>query len=192
MAPINIGIAGYMGAGKSMCAEYLSQKGCTVINADMIAKDIMNNNNTIRENLAETFGNDIFHENSILFDKLSKIAFDSLNNMLKLNRIVHPHVIAQLQSKIAESRDQACIVDAALISYWHIENWFDKLLWIHASKETRFKRLTQKSSITPNELIKRIEIQGNLFSEPMEKRWIIISNETSKEKFESLIDKYKP
>lgn len=188
MAPIKIGVAGYMGSGKSTCAGYLSQRGGTVIDADSFAKDVMNSSPTIKKNLSESFGNGVVSEGGILFNVLGKAVFNSLQNLKKLNSIVHPPLLKRLHSKITEYDNKLCILDAALIPYWNIEEWFDTLYWIQASEVTRLKRLTGKTTITPDELKKRLTLQEELFNEPSGGKWITISNEGTISEFKEIID----
>ena len=75
MAPIKIGVAGYMGSGKSRCAEYLSRRGGSIIDADSLAKGMMNSSPAIKKSLSESFGNDVVVEDRILFDVLGGVVF---------------------------------------------------------------------------------------------------------------------
>lgn len=189
MVPIKIGVAGYMGCGKSTCARYLSRNSGTIIDVDSFAKDMMNSNTKIKKKLAESFGNNVLCENRILFDVLGEIVFSSLQNLRTLNTIVHPPLLERLQSKITEYDNKLCIVDAALISYLKIEEWFDILFWIETSEEIQFRRLTGKTAVTSEELKKRIKLQRELFIEPREGKWLTISNDGTLSEFKEAIER---
>jgi dephospho-CoA kinase len=90
MAPHRIGVAGYMGSGKSTCAAYLSRESGSVIDADSLAKDMMNSSPAIKKRLSESFGNGVVVESRIQFDFLGGVVFSSLQNLKELNSIVHP------------------------------------------------------------------------------------------------------
>ena len=75
MALTRIGVAGYMGSGKSTCAKYLSRGGGAVIDADSFAKDMMSSSPTIKKSLSESFGNGVVLEGRILFDVLGGVVF---------------------------------------------------------------------------------------------------------------------
>lgn len=187
MARINIGIAGYMGSGKSTCVTYLSQGEGVVVDADAIAKEMMNSDAEIKSKLVEHFGIGILSDETINYTVLGNIAFSSLENLTRLNAIVHPQLLKRLQSIITNIKAPLVICDAALIPYWRIEEWFDVLLWIHASREIRFERLLQKGGISSEDLKSRIVFQEALFSTPTAARWISISNEGTREEFEKEI-----
>jgi dephospho-CoA kinase len=182
---IRIGIAGYMGAGKSTCIKMLSNLNVVVIDADQEAKYLMCSDQRIKDALLLEFGESIYEQNSINFIKLGNIAFDSLENINRLNRIVHPPLIKELLLKMQNiCKDCDCelvILDAALISLWKIDSWFDKLIWVQSSRESRLNRLLQKykGKTNKDELIRRMNLQEQLFSPPAADKWIIVENDRS-------------
>lgn len=186
---LKIGIAGYMGSGKSTFSDYFSSKGATVFDADRIAKEFMNKSPEIKILLAKEFGDSILSKNKIQFNVLGKICFASESNLLLLNGIVHKPLIKYLHKLLRISREKICVLDAALIPLWQVENWFDILYWIQAPEAVRLKRLSQKVTLPISELKKRMELQEALFKEPSEKQWNIISNENSINAFLEVIHK---
>jgi dephospho-CoA kinase len=182
MAIIRIGIAGYMGAGKSTCIQLLLKENTLLIDADAQAKWLMQNDQIIKNAIFMRFGNDIKENNNIDFQKLGKIAFSSLDKLQKLNEIIHPPLIAHLNALIFNGNFQPklekIILDAALIPLWHVENWFDYLLWIESPREIRMNRLVNKymGKIKIDELKQRIMLQERLFIPPDTDKWITIRN----------------
>lgn len=188
MAPVKIGVAGYMGSGKSTCAGFLSGRGGTVIDADSFAKNMMNSSAAIKKSLSENFGKEVVSGDRIEFSVLGEIVFRSLENLVRLNSIVHPPLLEQLHREITECDRKLCILDAALIPYWHIEEWFDRVYWIQASEDIRLKRLIDKTSLSPEKLKKRLRLQKDLFNEPSGSMWITISNEGTAREIKEIID----
>lgn len=189
MAIIKIGVAGYMGSGKSTCAEHLIEGGGIVIDADSIAKDVMDSSPKIKKSLLENFGSGVVSKDRIVFDVLGEGVFRSMQNLRNLNSIVHPLLLKELHSKFKDCGNRLCILDAALIPYWKIEDWFDKVYWIKASEAIRFQRIVEKYSITSEELNKRIKLQRELFPEPYGEEWVTIPNEGTVSEFKEIIDK---
>jgi dephospho-CoA kinase len=95
-----------------------------------------------------------------------------------------------LHGTISGCDNRLCILDAALIPYWKIEGWFDNVYWIEASEEIRFKRIAEGSSITSEELRKRIDLQRELFAEPAGGGWITIPNEGTTSEFKKIINTF--
>jgi dephospho-CoA kinase len=175
-----IGIAGYMGAGKSTCAGLLAcaTTRVRVIDADREAKLMMNGDESIRRQLAAAFGASVIHENSIGFGQLGKAAFASVRAMRMLNSIVHPALVKRLHDLVFAGPDP-CILDAALIPMWGIASWFDLCLWVTADPVLRRERLMAKSGLMPEQITMRMSVQETLVRVPDGQPWTIVGNEGS-------------
>lgn len=184
-----IGIAGYMGSGKTICSKIISEKyGFKLIDADLEAKKFMNEDKNIISKLVDAFGNEIIDKNKLCFKKLGQIVFNNLQSLRLLNSIVHPPLIEILKTKIFDKNNSKVILDASLIPLWQIEDWFNLRLWIKADVETRIKRILAKGSeLVESEIRKRVIAQMELFKEPPEKMWTYLTNEGSLEEFENKI-----
>ncbi len=185
---IRIGVAGFMGSGKTTCSLHLARKGGVVIDADATAKRLMLEDESIRSRLVEDFGPEVILEDSVCFGVLGKKAFRSAESIRCLNRIVHPPLLERLRRLVGKSEARITVLDAALIPFWSIEDWFDILLWIDASHETRFERLRQKLTLSAGEIERRMCVQENLFSPPRGDRWRIVRNESEKEAFRRIAE----
>jgi len=185
-----IGIAGYMGSGKSTCIEMLLKNATAVFDADILAKEFMCNDLSIMEKMISEFGADIYQNKMIDFKILGKIVFNDCVKLRKLNKIVHPPFVEYLRmlidKKVQEHGDQVILLDAALIPLWKIESWFDHLIWVDASNEVRLMRLSEKyrGTIKIDELNRRINEQQCLFGKSDSYKWNTIQNNLS-------IDEYK-
>ena len=91
-----IGLTGQTGAGKSAVADYLSQRGFAVLNADKMVADVYRESPVCLKAVAACFGGDILRDDGSL-DRplLAKRAFSSPENTALLGKIVHPFVIAE-------------------------------------------------------------------------------------------------
>jgi dephospho-CoA kinase len=183
-----IGIAGYMGSGKTTAAKYFSHTGAVVIDADTVAKELMNTTAAIQDNISKTFGKEAVSDGKVVFPYLRSKAYQSSANMLKLNKIVHPALLEKLEEKICRAPDKnRLVLDAALISYWKIEEWFDVLYWIESSFEIRKHRLTLKLGLTAQEVTERMTLQEQMVQKPQGAMWKVIRNDGSVEQFEKTL-----
>ncbi len=177
-----VGIAGYMGAGKSSCVQYFNTDDTVIINADDEAKALMQNDKKILDALIEHFGDTIGSEKGIDSKSLGKIVFNSFPELLYLNSVVHPPLINHLKKLLFEkkfdSKITRVILDAAIIPVWNIDSWFDLHIWVDTPREIRFRRLIEKyqGKISGDDLKKRMDFQEKLFSPPDEKVWSYIDN----------------
>jgi dephospho-CoA kinase len=174
-----IGIAGYMGSGKStFCAILGEMGGYKVINGDAEAKKIMMGHLQIQERLISTFGSEIIENRALSFSKLGTIVFNSMEKLLQLNTIVHPILLDSLRNMIFNSLENSIVVDAALLPIWNIDDWFDERIWINASSAIRLERILAKGILTDKETIRqRIQMQETLFAAPSRRSWKYIANE---------------
>jgi dephospho-CoA kinase len=182
VAKNRIGIAGYMGAGKSTCAGLLAgllaggKTPVRVIDADLEAKLMMNGDESIKRRLAAAFGASVVDENSIVFDALGKAAFASVKAMRMLNSIVHPALVGRLHS-LVNACQGPCILDAALIPMWGIDSWFDLCLWVTAAPSVRKQRIMTKTGLAPEQIALRMSVQETLVRVPDGPPWTMVGNE---------------
>ena len=125
-----IGVAGYMGAGKSTISRLIAGRGITLIDADNEAKIVMQRDSAIRKQLILTFGNDVVANDTVRSDLLGERAFRSAEDLAALNAIVHPAIVAHLEKLIDNCDTGKCILDAALIPMWNVSNRFDFCIWV--------------------------------------------------------------
>lgn len=182
-----IGIAGYMGAGKSTCAALCAEAfGMRVIDADAEAKLLMENDPRIREELTHVFGPSVETNGALNFGALGTAAFASADDMRKLGSIVHPPLLRRLRDLVF-SWPGPSILDAALIGQWRIEEWFDTCLWVWAPSIIRGGCLQEKTGLSPEQIRKRMEVQEALVAEPSDKPWTIIANDGTLDELKSHI-----
>lgn len=157
---IKVAITGNIGAGKTTFANLLIEKGFLVINADSLAKDLMNSNVQLKKSLVKNFGDDIY-KNSILDSKLlSQRVFFSEEKTKLLNRIVHPVVIKEIENIFSKNQNQKFIfVEAALIFEAKMEKMFDYVIVIAADEELRIKRGMENLKISEDEIRVRMKAQ---------------------------------
>ena len=185
-----IGIAGYMGSGKSACAKRCAEAtGMRIINADAEAKLLMENDSRIRDELTRVFGPSIDKSGHLDVAALGAAAFASPPDMQRLNAIVHPRLLLRLHDCVF-SRPGPSILDAALIPLWRIEDWFDCCLWVDAPPELRRSRLVSKTGMTEAHLRQRMLVQEALMAKPSGAQWITIANDGTFEELKSRVDRF--
>jgi dephospho-CoA kinase len=182
MAPLRVGIAGYMGAGKSTCCRFLAGNGIVIIDGDREAKTVMQQSVAIKQHLKDAFGEDIIQNGSINFEKLGAVAFSSAENLCRLNGFVHPVLREWLRERLSTAAGSLVIVDAALLPQWDIDSWFDVRFWIEARPETRRRRLASKKLFPDKKTLQqRMALQEHLMPRPSQKSWIFLENEDNSE-----------
>ena len=174
-----VAIAGYMGAGKSTCAQLLASPNARIIDADREAKLLMDSDESIKRRLAAAFDVSVIDGNSVEFERLGKAAFASVRTMRILNGIVHPSLVTRLEGLLSLEAGP-CILDAALIPMWGIESWFDRCLWVTAPRSLRRARTKAKTGMPLGQINLRMKVQEALFGPPAAAAgplWTIVEND---------------
>lgn len=119
-----IGVTGSIGSGKSTVARMFASWGAVVVSGDEVGHWVVDHSPTIRRRLARDFGADIFEDGHTDRRLLAQRAFMSEASVLKLNAIVHPELIRELNRRVETARSQtktpprAVVIDAALLVEW--------------------------------------------------------------------------
>ena len=157
-----IGLTGGMGSGKSTVADCLRSNGTPVIDADVIAHKIMNEESTF-DKIHEIFGKNVFDKDGSLNKvKFSSVLFTNTVKRKKLNEFVHPKVWDEMMNeteKYVTEGSKVIFLDVPLLieSGWHTrvnETWLVK-----ADYNERIERLRLRTNLSTEEIKKRIEIQ---------------------------------
>ena len=159
---IVIGLTGQTGAGKSTVAKMLCEYGCVHIDADILAKTVIQSSETVLNSLKNEFGADIFKNGSLDRKALAKKAFSSVANTEKLNSLTHPAVTKAIE-KIIESQKQKGVKAVIIDAIGLIESGEDKLcdftIAVVAPRDVRFDRITKRDNISSKQANERIDAQ---------------------------------
>lgn len=141
-----LGLSGGIGSGKSTVAKILAEFGAVVIDADAIAKEVLEPGQIGFENVVHSFGDTVLDSSgNIDRKKLAELVFQNPVQLSKLEAIVHPAVISRV-AEIRESLPEAAIVvyDTPLLVEKHMQDQFDKVLIVFADLDTRKERLISR------------------------------------------------
>ena len=139
---IKVGITGGIGSGKSVFSAALKEKGFSVILADDIAKEILQNDPLVKELIIKEFGKEAFPNNNLDRKYLAEKVFPNPGNVEIINSIIHPPTIQKIESlmKLELLKQNIVFVEAALIYESALEDLFDLIVLITADEETKKKR----------------------------------------------------
>jgi len=173
-----IGIAGYMGSGKTTFSTLLAKRtGYQLVSGDLEAKRVMVGNPVVSTSLATAFGSEIFLNGELSFSKLGSIVFENSEKLHILNRIVHPLLLDSLRNMIFTHSSKKLIIDAALLPMWGIEDWFDDRVWIDAPGAIRAARILRKGQVIDPAVVRaRMLLQEQLLLPPLKANWTYIQN----------------
>ena len=161
MADMVIGLTGPTGAGKSTAASIFVKLGCVAVDADIIARDTVNNNDCLKK-LKTAFGADIAGIGGLDRKKLAKIAFSSAENTEKLNAITHPAIMEESRRQINAAKNsnaRAVIFDAPLLFESGADMLCDTTVAVIAPIASRLKRIMARDNISEELAKARMDAQ---------------------------------
>jgi len=181
-----IGITGQIGSGKTTVAKIFASFGAAVIDADHIGRQVVDRSAQLRKRLASQFGGEILTASGRLSrKKLARLAFADEAAKQRLNRLVHPFLLKELRRQMKElaKRHDVVVIDAALLLDWELDRPMDVVLVIHASQETRLKRLAARG-ISKEDALARQRAQVP-FSEYRKRADYVVLNNSTVEKLQA-------
>ena len=141
-----VGLSGGIGSGKSTVAKILADLGAIVIDADGIAREVLEPGQVGYEKTILVFGDSVLSDSGgIDRKKLAELVFKNPEQLAKLEAIIHPAVIGRV-AQIRESLPETSIVvyDTPLMFEKQLQGQFDKVLIVTADIELRRSRLLDR------------------------------------------------
>ena len=154
---LKVAITGNIASGKTAVQKILETNGFTVLDSDIAAHRLLDDNSAV----IEAFKNfDILDNGKISRDKLGKIVFNNENLLQKLNGIIHPQVRAKIEKFFEENKDKNIVfVSIPLLFECGMENMFDKIILVKTPDNIRLERLIKRNGYTKDYALKRIACQ---------------------------------
>ena len=158
-----IGLTGLTGAGKSTVAQKLMAYGCYHIDADKVARDVINKDENVKNKLKKRFGCDVVNgDGTINRPVLASRTFADEQSTSDLNLITHPAVTKEIQSiikDISEVGYRGIIIDAIALFESGEDALCDFTVAVVAPKEIRLERVMKRDNITEEKALERINAQ---------------------------------
>ena len=160
---MKIGITGGIGSGKSHVSKIIEDAGYKVFNADIIAKIIMLEDESVKELIIRAFGNESYNGDKLNTKYVSEKAFSSVENINKLNSIVHPPMVYKINELMNAELENSKIVfvEAALIYEAEVDEIITHVLLVTADEEKRIERVMQRKigRLSKSEVLERMKFQ---------------------------------
>lgn len=157
---VTFALTGGSGAGKSTAAEIFCELGVYVIDADKIAKQVVEKGKPCLEELCAEFGNGIVrHDGELDRKKLGSIVFTDENKLKSLNAIVHKYIKEVILSELSGLDCELAAIDGAVIIGSEIEKLCAFTVSVLAGRETRIGRIIERDGLSEAEAQNRLNSQ---------------------------------
>ena len=153
-----IGLTGGIGSGKSSILNLFKKKNISCFNTDFIAKKLMDNE--LKEKIKTLFGTDIYKRGGLNRKKISKIVFNDIEKLNKLNSIVHPAVRKNFRDFVkSNKKDKFIVYETALLFETNFNKECDIIILVIAPLKKRIKRIIKRDGLLKSEITRRINHQ---------------------------------
>lgn len=140
-----IALTGGIGCGKSLAAQYFSELGALVIDADQLARAAIERGSQGFDEAVSIFGDSILNNGEIDRRALGEIIFKDADAKKKLEGIIHPFVRQQFEEAVSSIKsDETLIYEIPLLVETGAQDRFDLVITVESTLENRILRLRQR------------------------------------------------
>lgn len=157
-----LGLTGGIGSGKSMVAQMFAQLGAVVIDADQLAREVVEPGQPALQEIVATFGPDVLRADGHLDrPKLADIIFANSAERAKLDAITHPRIRARMDEEITARRSApgVLIADIPLLYENKRTKSVEKVIVVWVDPQTQLRRIRQRNGLSDEAARQRIAAQ---------------------------------
>ena len=184
------GLTGGIASGKSTVSAFLKDAGAIIVDADKIAREVVQKGLPAWLEIVNTFGQSILlpdgEINRIL---LGDIIFNDPAQKQVLNQIVHPCVFAETATRLTEIEikklNAVVILDVPLLIESGMDTGLSDVIVVHVPEPVQIQRLMTRDALTQEQALVRIRSQLSI-EEKKKRATIVIDNSNSRENTRSI------
>ena len=196
MTMLLIGLTGGIASGKTTVSNMFVKLGAHLIDADVIARDVVKPDKPAWKEIVSAFGESVLDDKKeIIREKLAAAIFNSPEKRKQLEAITHPKIIEEENQLINEIRKNnkpgIIILDAALLIEAGHHNRVDKLIVVYLNKNTQIKRLRKRDSLSFADAKKRLDSQMSLNEKVNLANYVIDNGKSTDESEKQVSQIYK-
>jgi dephospho-CoA kinase len=176
-----VGLTGGIASGKTTVSHILQEEGAYLIDADRIARDLVQPGTPAWTELVRVFGREILEKDeSVNRKKLASIVFSDPEERRRLEEILHPRIDREIGRRLEEiakeDPEAVVVVDAALLVETGAYRKMDQLIVVTATEDQQIERLEKRTGMVPQEARRVLSSQTGL-TDKVEVADFIIRNE---------------
>jgi dephospho-CoA kinase len=180
-----VGLTGGVASGKSVVSQVLKEEGAYIIDADQIARELVQPRTPTWKELIKVFGNEILQKDgSIHRKKLADEVFSDPEQRDQLNRILHPRIKKEIGRRVKaigqKDPEAIVVIDAALLIETGDDREMDRVIVVLSTEEQQIERLKERQGMDQEEA-RRIIASQIATEEKLKVAHFVIRNEGSLE-----------
>ena len=159
-----IGLTGGAGSGKSAVAVMLARKGALYINADQLAREVVEPGKPALGEIRDAFGPSVITSDGTLDrGRMAEIVFTEPEARERLEAIIHPRVIERVRQRIdgasAKGRYTAAVVEVPLLFESGTEDMMDEVWVVDSTQDRQIHRMMERDGLSEEQAQKRLKAQ---------------------------------
>lgn len=157
-----LGITGGIATGKSSVVQHFKGLGFPVVDADIIARHLLDQNMPAYNEIVKVFGSEILQENGeINRQALGALVFNHPDKLKQLDELMAPFLQESILAAIkqASQNQKLVIVDVPLMYEKGYDEWMDQVAVVYCTPEQQLNRLMKRNQLTEKEAKQRINSQ---------------------------------
>lgn len=158
---LRVGLTGGIGSGKSTVARIFEILQVPVYNADNAARQLMNEDPSVREAVINTFGEKSYSNNTLDKKFISELVFNDPAQLALLNAIVHPATLTHAKKWFDSQVGLYAVKEAALLFEAGAEKELDYVIGVSSPLSLRIKRIQERDGLSAEDIELRMGKQMN-------------------------------
>ncbi|MBD3949660.1 dephospho-CoA kinase [Tuanshanicoccus lijuaniae] len=155
-----IGLTGGIATGKSTVVRYIINRGYKVIDADTVAREVVEVGQPALADLVHVFGESILTQEGALHRKrLGKLMFSDVTTRQTVNAILHPYIFDSIRIQREQSQDKVLFIDMPLLFEVGYEQQVDEVWLVYVPHSIQLTRLMKRDGLSEEEAQQRIKAQ---------------------------------
>ena len=187
-----IGLTGNIASGKSLVADLFAERGATIIDADVLAREAVMKGSPALDSIVARWGRSVLDaEGNLDRAALRHRVFEDQSELDALNAIVHPEVSRRRSEEVAAARargDQVIVCVIPLLFERHLAEDFDTIVLVDAPRSIRLERIVRDRGLDEAEAMKMIASQMPADLKRARADFVI-ENAGSREELEAEVDR---
>jgi dephospho-CoA kinase len=146
---LKIGLTGGIGCGKTTVSNLFEQLNTPVIDADVIAHQLVTVGQPALKEIEKTYGTDMLNpDGSLNRKKLKTLIFSEPTQKQKLEKLLHPLVYQSIKTEVERLSAPYCIICIPLLFETNMSHLVDRILVVDCSVKTQINRLKKRDNMT--------------------------------------------
>lgn len=143
-----LGLTGGIGSGKSTLSGFFKKLNVVVVDADIVAREVVQKGRPVLQKISDYFGSDILMAGELNRTKLRQAIFSDKNKKRWLNELLHPIIRQQMLAQLALAQGDYVILEAPLLFENKLQCYCDYILVVDIDEVLQIKRASARDSST--------------------------------------------